>query len=167
MTRVLDAQALELISHSPAQTRRLGARLGRLLEPGDVVCLEGDLGVGKTCFAQGIGQGLGVAEPIVSPTFIFIREYRADGGRPPMYHIDFYRLEDLDEAGTLGLDDYLYGDGVCVIEWADRAEPLLPDERLWIRLEVMGASKRSLVLEPTGSRYERLVHTFKGRLLGL
>ncbi|MFQ6059040.1 MAG: tRNA (adenosine(37)-N6)-threonylcarbamoyltransferase complex ATPase subunit type 1 TsaE [Anaerolineae bacterium] len=167
MAPILGPWALDLISHSPDQTRRLGARLGQLLQGGDVVCLEGELGTGKTCLAQGIGRGLGIREPIVSPTFTLIREYKVAKGRPPLYHIDFYRLENAEEALALGLEEYLYGQGVCVIEWAERAQAALPRERLWITLKHLNETKRGLLMEATGQRYEELLREFKRRAFGV
>lgn len=142
---------LELLSTSPAETQALGARLGAMLGAGDVVCLEGELGAGKTCLAQGIGRGMGVQDPIISPTFTLIREYR--GARLPLFHIDCYRLENLAEAWALGLDDYFYNDGVCVIEWAERLRGLLPEEHLWVRLEWVDDRHRRLYLTASGPRY--------------
>src|SRR3989304_2198922 len=111
------AEPVEIISYSPGQTRRIGARLGKLAASGDVVLLVGALGTGKTCFTQGVAQGLGINEYTSSPSFVLVREYR---GRLPLYHIDLYRLERIEEIDQLGLDDYLYGNGVCVGEWAER-----------------------------------------------
>jgi tRNA threonylcarbamoyladenosine biosynthesis protein TsaE len=157
--------SLDLHTHSAAETQALGADLGRLLWPGGVVCLEGELGAGKTCLAQGLGQGLGVAGPIISPTFTLIREYR---GRLPLFHVDCYRVRDLDDAWALGLDDYLYDDGVTVVEWADRVRPLMPAERLWVHLETLPQApnlregygdERRIVLTATGEAYVSLVRT--------
>lgn len=159
---VLDQDTLDIISHSAAQTRRFGARLGMLLRPGDVVGLEGDLGTGKTSLVQGVGQGMGVAEPITSPTFTLVAEYRPPPPAPPLYHVDVYRLEDApQEALAFGLDDYLGGDGVCIIEWAERVESLLPPERLWLRFRHLGESKRGILLHASGDRYRALLHEFR------
>lgn len=159
---VLDQDTLDIISHSAAQTRRFGARLGMLLRPGDVVGLEGDLGTGKTSLVQGVGQGMGVAEPITSPTFTLVAEYRPPPPAPPLYHVDVYRLEDApQEALAFGLDDYLGGDGVCIIEWAERVESLLPPERLWLRFRHLGESKRGILLHASGDRYRTLLHDFR------
>lgn len=129
--------------------------------------MEGPLGAGKTTFAQGVGQGLGLEEPIISPTFTLIREYGPVADRPPMYHIDFYRLEDLTEFQTLGLDDYFYSDGVCVVEWPERAEQLLPDERLWIKMHVIGDMKRNLLIYAQGDQSVKLLEAFKRLAYGL
>lgn len=150
------AASFDLISRSAAQTQALGAVLGRLLWPGAVVCLEGDLGAGKTCLTQGLGRGLDVAEPVISPTFTLIREYH---GRLPLFHVDCYRLRDVDDAWALGLDDYLYDDGVTVVEWADRVRPLIPSERLWIRLEPAGGDMRRVLLTAAGGAYRALLES--------
>ena len=165
---ILDEHTLDLISHSPAQTLRFGARLGALLETGDVVCLEGELGAGKTCLAQGIGQGMGVIEPITSPTFTLVAEHRPPSSATVLYHIDLYRLESpVIEALSFGLDEYLLGDGVCVIEWADRVRPALPAERLWIMLVYLDVSKRGIVMSASGPRYDRLIRQFRQSAFGM
>lgn len=167
MSPILSPRALDIVSRSADQTRRLGARLGQLLVSGDVICLEGELGAGKTCLAQGIGRGLGIREPIVSPTFTLIREYKAAEGRPPFHHVDFYRLGDAEEALALGLEEILYGDGVCVIEWAEKMKAVLPVERLWITLRHLDETKRGLLMEATGQRYEELLREFRRRAFGV
>jgi tRNA threonylcarbamoyladenosine biosynthesis protein TsaE len=165
---ILDEHTLDFISHSPDQTRRLGARLGALLRPSDLICLEGELGTGKTCLAQGIGLGLGVVETLTSPTFTLIAEHRPLPPAPILYHIDLYRLDaPLEEALAFGLDDYLQSDGVCLIEWAERVKAVLPGERLWICLRHMNDSKRGIVITATGSRYEELLRMFRQSAFGL
>ncbi len=161
---VSNDHVLDVISHSVAQTQRLGARLGELARAGDVFCLEGDLGSGKTCFTQGLGRGLGITETINSPTFILANEHR--GGRLPLFHLDVYRMRGADEAIGIGLDDYLFDDGVCVIEWAEKIQSALPAERLWIAFRHMGESKRGLLVEATGARYEELLNEFKENAFG-
>jgi tRNA threonylcarbamoyladenosine biosynthesis protein TsaE len=165
---ILNEHTLDFISHSPTQTRRFGARLGILLQPGDIVCMEGELGTGKTCLAQGIGQGMGIVEPITSPTFTLVAEHRPPLPTPILYHIDLYRLnEAVDEALALGLADYLLGDGVCVIEWAERIETVLPAERLWIALRHLDESKRSMLIRATGARYDDLLLEFRKSAFGV
>lgn len=165
---ILDENTLDFVSHSTAQTRRFGVRLGLLLQPGDIICLEGELGTGKTCLTQGIGEGMGVVEPITSPTFTLIAEYHPRSPSPPLYHIDVYRLDRaVHEAMALGLDDYLLGDGVCVIEWADRISSMLPRERLWITLRHIDISKRGLVVNATGARFRELLREFRQAAFGL
>lgn len=165
---ILDEHTLDLISHSVEQTRRYGVRLGLLFQPGDIVGLEGELGTGKTCLAQGIGEGMGVVEPITSPTFTLIAEYHPPSQSPPLYHIDLYRLNDaVDEALALGLDEYLFGEGICLIEWADRIQSALPAERLWITLQHLDVSKRGIVIRATGERYEQLLQEFRRTAFGV
>lgn len=127
---------------SEAETKRLARKLGELAVPGTVVALVGDLGAGKTRFAQGLAAGLGVDERVVnSPTFVLIQEYP---GRLPMYHFDTYRLRDVSAFLELGAEEYLAGEGVCLIEWADRVEPVLPADRLTVRFSIAGPESRRL-----------------------
>jgi tRNA threonylcarbamoyladenosine biosynthesis protein TsaE len=164
---ILDEHTLDFISHSPAQTRRFGVRLGGLLRAGDLICLEGGLGTGKTCLAQGIGRGIEIPESITSPSFTLIAEYRSSTGLT-MYHIDLYRLDlAVEEALAFGLDDYLRAEGVCVIEWADRIESVLPEERLWITLRHVDQSKRGILMEPRGAYYDDLVNKFRKSVFGM
>lgn len=142
---------LDLTSHSATQTWRWGEQLGQLARAGDLVCLEGNLGSGKTCFTQGLGHGLGVREEISSPTFILANEHR--GGRLMLYHLDVYRLRNPDEAIGIGLDDYLAGDGVTVIEWAEKIRAALPTEHLWITFRHISDDERALQFKATGARY--------------
>lgn len=135
---------MRLESRSPDATRELGARLGRHARPGEVIALYGDLGAGKTCFIQGLAAGLGVAEAVASPTFILIAEY---AGRLPLYHVDLYRTASLEEIRALGLDDLLGGEGVTVIEWGEKAEPLLPARTIRVRIEGVGDEPRAIELE--------------------
>jgi tRNA threonylcarbamoyladenosine biosynthesis protein TsaE len=155
---ILIPGTLDFISHSATQTRRLGARLSQHLTGGEVLALIGDLGTGKTCWAQGVAQGLGIKTVVNSPTFTLVNEY---AGRLALYHIDLYRLADAAETYSLGLDDYLDGDGVCVIEWADRAARLLPAERLDVEFHYLEPTKRRLFLRPHGARFELLLQEFK------
>jgi len=164
---ILDEHSLDFISHSEAQTRRLGARLGELLQSGDVICLAGELGAGKTCLAQGIGQGLGIEGPITSPSFTLINEYRPEQARLPFYHIDLYRIEEAKETLSLGLEEYFYGEGACVVEWADRALQALPAEHLWIELRYIVETKRGLLMKALGKRYEQLLREFKRMAFGI
>lgn len=162
---ILDEGSLEFLSHSPEQTRRLGVRLGELLKPGDLVCLAGDLGSGKTTLAQGIARGWGCLDPVTSPTFVLINEYRrADSGR--LYHFDAFRLEGTAEAEALGLTEVLEGDGPVLIEWPERVAEALPPERLWIGLRWADDSRRRLHLEASGPRYERLLRLFRKAAFG-
>jgi len=149
---------IQLISHSPEQTQHLGDQLGKLAQVGDLFLLIGNLGSGKTCLTQGIGWGLGIKEYAFSPSFVIAREYH---GRLPLYHIDLYRLDHIEEIVDLGLDEYLYGDGVCAIEWAEKGIEVLPQENLLIRLSHVSDTERSLSLEATGERYSQLLKSLK------
>jgi tRNA threonylcarbamoyladenosine biosynthesis protein TsaE len=149
---------LELITHSPEETQGIGQRLGELAGPGDVFLLMGNLGAGKTCLTQGIARGLAIQDYASSPSFVIMRELY---GRLPLYHIDLYRLERLEEISDLGLDEYLYGRGVSVVEWADRGLVLLPEEHLLIKMGFMGDIKRRLRLTASGRRYEQLLARLK------
>lgn len=134
--------------------------LSASLEKGDIVCLFGNLGSGKTVLAKGIAEGLGVKrDKVISPTFIILREHHK--GRIPFYHFDFYRLQSPGDILALGYDEYFYGGGVTVIEWADRLKWLLPKELLKIELTPLGASGRLIKLSASGKRYERLIKHLK------
>ena len=117
---------MEYDSYSPEDTFQIAYDLGRQASPGNVLCLIGDLGVGKTLFSQGFAKGLGIEESVNSPTFTIVQEYR--DGRIPFYHFDVYRIEDPDEMEEIGYTEMVYGDGVCLIEWADRIADILPDQ---------------------------------------
>ncbi len=154
-------RSLTFNSESPDQTQLLGSYLGKLAQKADVLFLTGELGTGKTCLVQGIARGLNVEEYAFSPSFVILRQYR---GRLPLYHVDFYRLDSLDEIVGLGLEDYFYGDGVCVIEWAEKAQPLLPPDNLLLSLKYVAASPtaRRIRLKPQGERYNQLLRQLKG-----
>jgi tRNA threonylcarbamoyladenosine biosynthesis protein TsaE len=141
---------VKLISRSPEQTQRLGVRLGELALPGDIFLLVGGLGTGKTCLTQGVAWGLDIQEYTMSPSFVLVRELH---GRLPLYHIDLYRLDHLEEIADLGLDDYLYGDGVCVIEWAEKGLSLLPAEHLLIEISYLSDTERTFQIKSSGQRY--------------
>lgn len=130
------------ISASPEDTFSAGAECARESQRGDVFALSGDLGAGKTQFVKGFVAGLGSDAEVTSPTFTLIHEY--GGGRWPVYHFDFYRLDSPDAVLRLGFDDYLDGDGVCVIEWADRFRDLLPTSARWISFAVRGELERAI-----------------------
>ena len=167
MAPILTANSLDFISHSTEQTRRVGERLGRLLQAGDMICLEGELGTGKTCLTQGIGRGLGVTSTVTSPTFIIVNEYPLSGKGYKLYHIDLYRVQTTAEARATGLEDYFYGDGVCVIEWAEWVVEILPDGKLWITLRYLDDTKRGLRLDARGERYEELLQRFRQEAFGI
>lgn len=141
---------------SPAETREVGEKIAQLLKPGDVICLNGDLGAGKTALTQGVARGLGVKEPVTSPTFTLINEYQ---GRLPLYHFDVYRLGGPEEMADLGYEEYFYGQGVCLIEWAQLVEDVLPEERLDITITRTEdeLDMRLMAFTPLGERYRQLV----------
>ncbi len=145
---------LELVSHSPQETQKLGMRIGQLAVAGDVFLLVGQLGAGKTCLTQGIAWGLDIEEYTLSPSFVIMRELY---GRLPLYHIDLYRLDRIEESLDLGLDDYLYGRGVCVIEWAEKALEILPEEYLLIKIGYLSDTERGFEIKPAGQRYREML----------
>jgi tRNA threonylcarbamoyladenosine biosynthesis protein TsaE len=165
---ILTPDILDFTSHSAEQTARIGVRLGGLLMPGDVVCLSGELGAGKTALAAGIGKGWGVLEQVNSPTFVFIHEHRRAIDAVRLYHVDCYRLPDAENASTIGLDEILAGDDVAIIEWPERIEALLPDARLWIHLTVFDdyTEKRQVQFRASGNRYQTLLDTFRRKAFG-
>jgi tRNA threonylcarbamoyladenosine biosynthesis protein TsaE len=144
-----------------SETIRMGRRFGRLLQPGDVVALVGDLGTGKTQFIKGLAEGVGVGKAtyVSSPSFTLINEYP---GRIPFYHIDLFRLESEKEAEGLGLEEYVRGNGITAIEWADKISSLLPEELLWIKIHYTGEHSRTIEITPKGKRYEKMIQGFEG-----
>ena len=120
-------------THDPEETFEVGRTIGMNAKPGQIYTLTGDLGVGKTVFTQGVAAGLGITEPVNSPTFTIIQEY--EDGRLPFYHFDVYRIGDIEEMDEIGDEDYFYGNGVCLIEWADLIRELLPEETGRITIE--------------------------------
>ena len=141
-------------SPSPATTRAVGARLGAVAEPGDVIALVGPLGAGKTELARGIARGLAVAEPVSSPSFVLVAEH---AGRLPLFHVDCYRLAGAEDALAAGILDDRAAEGVTVIEWADRLGEALPPGRLEIAIDGAGRSPRTLLLRATDARHARLL----------
>ena len=164
------SEHFDLTSASVEQTAQIGIWLGRLLLPGDTICLSGDLGAGKTAIAAGIGKGWGALEPVNSPTFVFVHEHRRARDIQHLYHLDCYRLNSLEDAESVGIEDILAGDGIAVIEWPERIGELLPAECLWIKLEVPdserpdegGETQRQITFEASGMRYASLL----GELIG-
>lgn len=136
---------------SADETYEFGRKLGNEAQPGDVFCLTGDLGVGKTVFTQGFAAGLGIEEPVSSPTFTIVQEY--EDGRMPFYHFDVYRIGDVEEMDEIGFEDYIYGEGVCLIEWANLIREILPDDFVGILIEKdmeKGFDYRKITLEKGG-----------------
>lgn len=161
---ILSPNTVEIFSHSAEQTRRLGLRLGAMLRPGDLVCLQGDLGAGKTTFVQGLAQGWGSLDAVSSPTFVLVNIYRrADGGQ--FFHLDSYRLESAPEAEELDFETML-NQGPLVIEWADRVQAILPPGRLWVEMDHISEDRRSLRLNPFGARSERLLANLRRAVYG-
>jgi tRNA threonylcarbamoyladenosine biosynthesis protein TsaE len=162
---ILDERSLEFLSHSPEQTQRLGVRLGEMLRAGDLVCLVGDLGSGKTTFAQGIARGWGALDAATSPTFVLVHEYRrADGA--VLYHVDAFRLNGAAEAESLGVAELLDGSGPILVEWAERVVGALPAERLWIELQWVEEFRRQMRISASGLHYERLLRRFRKASFG-
>lgn len=145
---------------SPEATMAIGAKLGQLVQPGDLILLDGDLGAGKTTFTKGLAKSLGILNNVKSPTFTLIREYRQ--GRLPLYHMDVYRLED-GGAEDLGLDEYFDGDGVSVVEWSQFIADLLPTTylRIAISRDTDADDQRVITFKPIGEHYQRLVDQLK------
>ncbi|HIE26163.1 TPA: tRNA (adenosine(37)-N6)-threonylcarbamoyltransferase complex ATPase subunit type 1 TsaE [Candidatus Poribacteria bacterium] len=153
------SQNMQLIftTHSPTETQELGYRIGKLLKKGSIVALIGDLGAGKTCLTQGIARGIGIdANQVVnSPSYILINEYT---GSCPVYHIDLYRIRDSAELDDLGLEEYIYGHGICVIEWADRLLESLPESYLKILLShAKTEDTRTIEIINVGAEYTKLI----------
>ncbi len=161
---ILNEKTTEFISNSADQTRRIGMRLGSLLETGMLVCFTGDLGSGKTTFTQGVTSGWGSSDPVSSPTFVLINEYYKLGGET-LFHLDTYRLTNSFEAEELDLDGMM-DSGLLVIEWAERIKDVLPREALWIECEYISDDKRRFVFKPSGERYEALIDEFRKRSFG-
>ena len=152
-------EPLNIQSSSPEETQAIGRLLGERAQPGDIFLLSGPLGAGKTCLTQGIAWGLGVAEYARSPTFVIMTRYR---GRLTLYHFDLYRINDPLEAWDLGLDEQLFGDGACVVEWADRAEEVFPPDCLWIDLDYAEDGEgRTIAIIDAPTRYQPMLDCLK------
>jgi tRNA threonylcarbamoyladenosine biosynthesis protein TsaE len=164
---ILDPNVVEFASGSPAQTARLGERLGKLLHGGEVICLEGNLGAGKTCLAQGIGRGWGATDDLTSPTFTLIHELRRMQDKAHLYHVDLYRIEKEAEAWMLGLTDLMDSTASVLIEWPERAPSLLPPDRLWIKLEFLDDTRRRLSFDATDQFHLELLSAFKKSAFGI
>ena len=153
-------EALRFVSRGPGETRRLGARLGRLLRPGDTVLLSGDLGAGKTVFVQGIARGMGFPGSVSSKSFVLLGEYQ--GRECKLYHADLYRLEAPEQAEELSVDEYC-ADGVMVAEWPERAPHVFPPDHVSVTFEVTGERTRALILEAEGERSRALLQRLAAR----
>jgi tRNA threonylcarbamoyladenosine biosynthesis protein TsaE len=161
---ILDDHSIDFFSRSPEQTRRVGMRLGGLLQAGDVVCLQGELGAGKTTFVQGVAQGWGSLDPVTSPTFILINIYRRADGRQ-LFHMDAYRLESAAEAEQLDIDSML-AQGSLVIEWPERMDGLIPDDRMWLHLEYLDEEQRQMRINSGGPRSDVLLAELRQSVFG-
>ncbi len=161
---VLSANSFDFFSHSSEQTRRLGMRLGAHLQPGDVICLQGELGAGKTTFVQGLAAGWGSLDAVSSPTFVLVNIYRRVDGFQ-LFHFDTYRVESSLEAEELDIDAML-SNGPLVIEWPERMAGILPAERLWIQLEYIDEDRREFTFSPVGVHYINLLNDFRKSCFG-
>ena len=142
-------------THDPEETFEVGRTIGMNAKPGQIYTLTDDLGVGKTVFTQGVAAGLGITEPVNSPTFTIIQEY--EDGRLPFYHFDVYRIGDLEEMEEIGYDDYFFGQGICLIEWAELIEEILPEKRIEVTIEKnleKGFEYRKITIEERGEKTE-------------
>lgn len=165
---VQSPDVLDFISHSEKQTIRIGQRLGEQVQPGDLVLLAGDLGVGKTQLVKGIALGLGSTDMVTSPSFVLVNEYRAGEQWPGMhiYHADLYRIGDPAEIRSIGLEELWSSSDVCLVEWADQGGDMLPPEHLAVHMRHLDETKRVLRFTPAGKRYQQLVEAFKATAFG-
>ncbi|WP_120168834.1 tRNA (adenosine(37)-N6)-threonylcarbamoyltransferase complex ATPase subunit type 1 TsaE [Thermohalobacter berrensis] len=146
---------MKIVTNSPEETKEFGYKLGTLLKGGDILCLSGDLGAGKTTLTQAIAEGMGIEDYITSPTFTIINEYE---GKLPLYHFDVYRLEGPEAMDDLGYEEYFYSNGVCIIEWANLIEEILPEERINITIKRgNGENKREIIIDGVGKRHEEII----------
>jgi tRNA threonylcarbamoyladenosine biosynthesis protein TsaE len=162
---ILDEHNLDFISRSPEQTRRIGIRLGGLLQPGDLVCLQGELGAGKTTLVQGVAQGWGALDTVTSPTFVLVNVYRRAGDEH-FFHMDAYRIESAPEGEELDLVTML-NEGPLLIEWAERLESILPAERMWIKLEHISEEHRQMRFLASGKRYNAILSDLRQSMFGV
>ena len=155
---------MDFFSRSPEQTRLVGSHLGSALETGDVICLQGDLGAGKTTFVQGIAQGWGSLDSVSSPTFILVNVYRRTD-QSQLFHMDAYRLDSTPEAEELDLDSML-AQGALLIEWPERMNGLIPREHLWVHLEHIDEEEREMKFKASGKRYDELLEVIRHGTVG-
>lgn len=156
--------SFSFLSQSPAQTRHLGAQLGKHLQVGDLICLQGELGAGKTTLVQGLAEGWGSPDVVTSPTFVLVNIYRRDGNES-LFHLDAYRIESAREAAELDLVALL-DEGPLVVEWAERIVATLPDHYLWVTLEHRNEEQREVRFAACGPRYESLLRALKAVRIG-
>jgi tRNA threonylcarbamoyladenosine biosynthesis protein TsaE len=160
----VDSHNMDFFSRSPEQTRRVGTRLGAALRAGDIICLQGDLGAGKTTFVQGVAEGWGSADAVSSPTFILVNMYRG-AGQKRLFHMDAYRLDSTPEAEELDLDAML-AEGPLLVEWPERMQKLIPQERLWIQLDYVDEEEREMRFKSSGKRYDDLLEVVRRAIFG-
>jgi len=146
---------LQIHTNLAERTQEIGEIIGKFAQPNDLILLSGTLGSGKTCLTQGIAWGLDIREYTSSPTFVLVREYT---GRLPLFHIDLYRLVSDEDMQSFGIDDYVYGNGVCVIEWAEKGSGILPENNLFITLSHVSENERNISIEAHGIRYQILLN---------
>ncbi len=164
---ILKPNAFEFFSHSADQTRRLGVRLGAMLPVGTVICLEGDLGSGKTTLVQGIAQGWGSTDRVTSPTFVIINQYQRPNGMH-LYHADAYRLAENDPLDVAMVDiDQALENGILVVEWADRLKASLPQEHIWIEMNWTGPQSRHFILTPEGKQNRTILRNLQQAIYGV
>ena len=144
---------MNFITNTVEETIELGKKIGRSLEPGDIICIDGDLGSGKTHLTKGIALGLGIDEHITSPTFNIVNEYE---GKIKLYHFDVYRVNDPDEIAAIGFDEYIFSDAVSVIEWSDYIKELIPDDHIQINIANESETRRSINIEFFGKRFDNV-----------
>ena len=162
---ILDQHAFDFLSRSAEQTRRIGVRLGQVLAPGDVVCLRGELGAGKTTLVQGLAQGWGSLDDVSSPTFVLVNEYRRpDGAR--LFHMDAYRLESEPEAAELDVDRMI-SEGALIVEWPERVKAVLPTDALHVGLEYVAEEQRQMRFQACGARYDRVLDALQQMMFGV
>jgi tRNA threonylcarbamoyladenosine biosynthesis protein TsaE len=149
--------SFEVTTQSVDATIQLGQQIGAMLRSGDVLCLSGDLGAGKTALSRGLVHGWGALEHASSPTFVFVHEHHRATDSQRLYHVDCYRLQSALDAATIGLEDMLAGDDVVLLEWPERVESLLPADRLWIEIETVEDNTRRFTFEAVGTRYSALL----------
>ena len=162
---VIEKGSFEVISRSPTQTRRIGMRLGEMLDPGDVIGLEGNLGAGKTTLVQGIASGWGSYDSVSSPTYVLVNVYRRLD-RKQLFHLDAFRLTSPEEAIDLDIDAML-DQGPLLVEWADRIEEALPEEYLWINMRFINDEQRDFIVHARGDRHKNLIERFREEIYGV
>jgi len=155
----VEGEGLTIVSHNLEQTQELGVLLGNLLEGQEIICLEGELGTGKTSLIQAIGRAKGVKEPITSPTFTLVNEYH--GADVSLHHVDLYRLDSAEEIVQAGIDACFYGESICLVEWAEKARSILPVEHLYITLVHGGGDRRHITVQAGGDSYRQLLDRLK------